>query len=87
MAGRDEGSRRLLAIVGPTASGKTEASLRVAERLDISVETVLRWTRRGELPGFRLPGGAIRHREAKLEAWLAGRAVGRRNGADDVTPV
>lgn len=41
----------------------------VAERFGLTVETVLRWTRRGELPAFKL-GAAIRYREADLEAWL-----------------
>jgi hypothetical protein len=31
---------------------------------------VLRWTRRGELPAIKLPGGAIRYRETDLDAWL-----------------
>jgi excisionase family DNA binding protein len=43
----------------------------VADTLGVSAETVLRWTRRGELPAIRLPGGAIRYREADLEDWLA----------------
>jgi excisionase family DNA binding protein len=50
----------------------------VAERLAVSAETVLRWTRRGELPAIRLPSGAIRYREDKLELWLAERATPRR---------
>jgi len=50
----------------------------VAERLGISVTTALRWTRRGELPGFRLPGGALRYEEDELEAWLRKRATSRR---------
>jgi excisionase family DNA binding protein len=41
----------------------------------VSAETVLRWTRRGDLPGFRLPGGALRFREDDLEQWLNGRAT------------
>jgi excisionase family DNA binding protein len=49
----------------------------VAGLIGVSSETVLRWTRRGELPGFRLPGGALRYRETELEQWLAGR---RSNG-------
>ncbi len=32
---------------------------------------MLRWTRRGDLPAIRLPGGAIRYRHDELEAWLA----------------
>jgi excisionase family DNA binding protein len=47
----------------------------VADRLGVSAETVLRWTRRGELPGFRLPGGALRFREDDLDQWLALRAT------------
>lgn len=46
----------------------------VADMLGVSAETVLRWTRRGELPAIRLPGGAIRYREADLEEWLAARS-------------
>jgi excisionase family DNA binding protein len=47
----------------------------VADALSVSTETVLRWTRRGDLPAIRLPGGAIRYREDELEAWLLGRAT------------
>jgi excisionase family DNA binding protein len=42
----------------------------VAADVGVSAETVLRWTRRGELPAIKLPGGAIRYRERDLEAWL-----------------
>ena len=45
----------------------------VAELLGVSAETVLRWTRRGELPAIRLPGGAIRFREDEHRG-VAGRA-------------
>ena len=45
----------------------------VADRLGVSTETVLRWTRAGKLPAIRLPGGAIRYRPADLEDWLASR--------------
>jgi excisionase family DNA binding protein len=47
----------------------------VAEQLGVSSESVLRWTRRGTLPGFRLPGGALRYREDDLARWLAERAT------------
>lgn len=47
----------------------------VADMLDVSTETVLRWTRRGELPAIKLPGGAIRYREDDLEEWLRLRAT------------
>jgi len=46
----------------------------VADMLGVSAETVLRWTRRGELPAIRLPGGAIRYREADLDEWLTARS-------------
>jgi excisionase family DNA binding protein len=42
----------------------------VAKVLGVSAETVLRWTRRGELPAIRLPGGALRYRAQVLERWL-----------------
>jgi excisionase family DNA binding protein len=47
----------------------------VADMLGVSAETVLRWTRRGELPAIRLPGGAIRFREDELGRWLNVRAT------------
>lgn len=49
----------------------------VAAVLGVNRETVLRWTRRGELPAIKLPGGAIRYREVDLEAWLEQRATAR----------
>lgn len=48
----------------------------VAERLRVSPETVLRWTRADKLRAIRLPGGALRYREAELEAWLAAQMTG-----------
>jgi excisionase family DNA binding protein len=42
----------------------------VADRVSVSTETILRWTRRGELAAIRLPGGALRYREDILEQWL-----------------
>ena len=50
----------------------------VADLLDVSPETVLRWTRRGDIPAIRLPGGAIRYREDELDAWIEERATPRR---------
>lgn len=47
----------------------------VADLLGVSAETVLRWTRRGELPAIRLPGGAIRYREDDLNGWIEKRAT------------
>ena len=47
----------------------------VADLLSVSVETVLRWTRRGELSAIRLPGGALRYRETAVDYWLEQRAT------------
>jgi excisionase family DNA binding protein len=43
----------------------------VAELLDLSCETVLRWHRSGKLPGGRrLGSNVLRFRESEIEAWL-----------------
>ncbi len=47
----------------------------VAEHLDVSTSTVLRWTRQGKLPGLRLPSGAMRYRESDLLDWIENRAI------------
>jgi excisionase family DNA binding protein len=57
----------------------------VAAMLSVSAETVLRWTRRGELSAFRLPGGAIRYDAAELERWLGEHAT--MGAATEKTPV
>ena len=41
-------------------SGPLLTARQVAELIGVSSETVLRWTRRGDLPAIRLPGGALR---------------------------
>ena len=50
----------------------------VAEMLAVTSETVLRWTRAGELPAFKLPSGAIRYRAERVEEWLEARATAMR---------
>jgi excisionase family DNA binding protein len=50
----------------------------LASQLGASPETILRWTRRGEVPAFKLPGGAIRYRAADVEAWLQTRSTPKR---------
>jgi excisionase family DNA binding protein len=57
----------------------------VGERFGVSTETILRWTRRGDLPGFRMPGGALRYREAELDEWLTGRATPGREVSSNPT--
>jgi excisionase family DNA binding protein len=47
----------------------------VAGLAGVCPETVLRWTRCGELPAIRLPGGRLRYRPAELEAWLEARGT------------
>lgn len=47
----------------------------VAEIVAVSTETVLRYVRRGILPAIRLPGGAVRFREADVDAWLTNQAT------------
>lgn len=56
-------------------TGRLLTAREVAEMLGVSTETVLRWTRRGLLPGLRLPGGALRYREAALDEWLTAKAT------------
>lgn len=46
----------------------------VAEVLDVSPETVLRWTRAGKLPALKLPSGQVRYREDAFDDWMADRA-------------
>jgi excisionase family DNA binding protein len=58
-----------------SVTGRLLTARQVADTLGVSAETVLRWTRRGDLPAIRLPGGAIRYREDELDAWLAARAL------------
>lgn len=59
-------------------TGRLMTARQVADQLGVSTETVLRWTRRGDLPAIRLPGGAIRYREDTLDAWLVARATAGR---------
>ena len=62
-------------------TGKLLTAREVAEQLGCAPATVLRWTRRGDLPALKLPGGAVRFRPEELEAWLASRATGERRPA------
>lgn len=57
----------------------------LAEQLDVSAETVLRWVRRQELPSIHLPGGGVRFREQEIERWLEERATPSRGAS--TTPV
>lgn len=61
-------------------TGRLLTARELGEQLGVSTETVLRWTRRGELPAIRLPGGAIRYRPDVLDRWLEAHST-----ADDAT--
>lgn len=56
-------------------TGQLLTAREVADQFGVSTETVLRWTRRGEIPALRLPGGAIRYRETEIDAWLAMKTI------------
>ena len=45
----------------------------VADLLGVSVASVLRRWRAGELPGFRLSTNCLRFRESEIAAWLEAR--------------
>ena len=49
----------------------------VSERLSVSVETVLRWYRRGDLPGVRLSSNVLRFESLELERFVGDRSSGR----------
>ena len=51
----------------------------VAQRFEVSLKTVRRWTRAGRLPALTLPGGTVRYRPDRLETWEAARTHGTRN--------
>jgi excisionase family DNA binding protein len=65
---------------GPSATREERAALtaplltarQVAERLSVSPAAVLRWAARGEVPSFKLPGGAVRFDPDALDEWLRG---------------
>jgi excisionase family DNA binding protein len=59
-------------------TGHLLTARQVADMLGVSAETVLRWTRKGQLPAIRLPGGAVRFRPDDLDGWIAERATPRR---------
>ena len=60
---------------GHRVTGRLLTARVVADRLDVSAETVLRWARRGELPSVHLSNRAIRFPELELEAWLEERTT------------
>jgi excisionase family DNA binding protein len=51
-------------------TGRLLTASALADQLDVSPETVLRWARQREIPSLHLPGGAVRFREEEVEHWL-----------------
>jgi excisionase family DNA binding protein len=56
-------------------TGRLLTARQVADRLGLSVETVLRWAKRGKLPAVYLSSRAIRFPEDRLDGWLEERAT------------
>ena len=56
-------------------NGRLLTARELADLLSVNPETVLRWTRRSQLPAIRLPGGAVRFREDEVDGWLQERAT------------
>jgi excisionase family DNA binding protein len=46
----------------------------VAQRLSVSVDTIKRWEKNGQIAAIKLPG-AVRFREEWLENWLNKRTI------------
>jgi excisionase family DNA binding protein len=60
-------------------SGRLLTARELGEAIGVSAETVLRWTRQGELPAIRLPGtarGRLRYRPEDVDAWLEQHGTG-----------
>lgn len=58
----------------------------LADQFGVSPETVLRWTRRGDLIAIKLPGGAIRYRPEALADWLDEHETRTGGGPRGVSP-
>jgi excisionase family DNA binding protein len=47
----------------------------VSERLNVSLSTVMRWTKAGDIPVIRMPTGTLRYRETAIADWIEERAA------------
>jgi excisionase family DNA binding protein len=52
----------------------------VAAELGVSAETILRWSRAGQIPAVKLPHGGIRYAPKQIDVWLANRTMGAARG-------
>jgi excisionase family DNA binding protein len=57
----------------------------VAELLGVSVGSLLRWARAGQVPATKLPSGAVRFRPEEIDRWLETRAMAG-DGTEEVSP-
>ncbi len=57
--------------------GRLLTSREVAEYLGFAPWTILDMVRKGNLPAFKLPSGALRFRPDEIERWLEARRVGQ----------
>lgn len=53
-----------------TQMGELLTAQQLADHLGHEPWTILKWTREGVLPGFRLPSGQLRYRMDEVESWL-----------------
>ena len=59
----------------------------VADELGVTTRTVLRWTRAGVLPGYRIGGRALRFRADEVAGWLAERRTREATAKQPTAPV
>ncbi len=56
--------------MGSVMTGRLLSAREVGETIGVHPETVLRWWRAGQLPGYRLANGILRFSEQEIDAWL-----------------
>ncbi|MGH3429399.1 MAG: helix-turn-helix domain-containing protein [Mycobacteriales bacterium] len=58
----------------------------VAEALDVSTRTVVRWAERGQFPAVVLPGGRKRIHQAAFHTWLANLPLAHKDRPKEPAP-